>query len=54
MQLLWIAQTSLGHMTGDYISTSYVGGRPIPVFALASAPAVGSFRQGIFAATRVR
>jgi hypothetical protein len=54
MPIGWLADTGLGRMLGDYISTSYVGGRPIPVFALASAPAVSSFRQGIFAATRVR
>jgi hypothetical protein len=38
-------------MLGDYISTSWVGTRPIPVFSLASPPVRGSYRQQIFAAT---
>jgi hypothetical protein len=54
MPIGWLADTGLGRMLADYISTSYVGGRPVPVFAIASAPVSGSFRQGIFAATRVR
>jgi BNR/Asp-box repeat len=54
MPIGWIADTGLGRMLGDYISTSYVGGRPIAVFALASAPLFGGFRQGIFATTRSR
>jgi hypothetical protein len=33
-----IARTSLGPMVGDYISTSFAGGRAVPVFVLASAP----------------
>ena len=33
-----IARTSLGSMVGDYISTSFAGGRAVPVFVLASAP----------------
>ena len=36
-----IAQTSLGSMVGDYISTSFAGGRAVPVFVLASAPRNG-------------
>jgi hypothetical protein len=36
-----IAQTSLGSMVGDYISTSFAGGRAVPVFVLASAPRKG-------------
>jgi hypothetical protein len=36
-----IAQTSLGSMVGDYISTSFAGGRAVPVFVLASAPRRG-------------
>ena len=36
-----IAQTSLGSMVGDYISTSFAGGRAVPVFVLASAPRSG-------------
>ena len=34
----WIAQTTLGPMVGDYISTSFAGGTPVAVLALASRP----------------
>ena len=53
MPLEWLADTGLGRMTGDYISTSFVGGRPIPVFSLATAPVGGELRQAIFATTRL-
>ena len=36
-----IAKTSLGSMVGDYISTSFAGGRAVPVFVLARAPRNG-------------
>ena len=36
-----IARTSLGSMVGDYISTSFAGGRAVPVFVLATAPRKG-------------
>jgi hypothetical protein len=36
-----IAQTSLGLMVGDYISTSFAGGHAVPVFVLATAPRNG-------------
>jgi len=36
-----IARTSLGSMVGDYISTSFAGGRAVPVFVLATAPRNG-------------
>ncbi len=51
MDILWMPNTSLGRMLADYISVSWAGGRPIPVFALASEPpGEGEFRQAIFAA----
>ncbi len=53
MPLTWIADTGLGRMLADYISVSFVGGRPVPVLSLAGEPAAGEFRQSIFAATRV-
>jgi hypothetical protein len=53
MSLLWMADTSLGRMLGDYVSVSWVGGRPVPVFSLATPPSGGQFRQAIFATTRV-
>ena len=34
----WIAQTTLGPMVGDYISTSFASGTPVSVLALASRP----------------
>ena len=53
MPLAWIANTGTGRMLADYVSASWVAGRPIPVFALATQPTAGLFRQAIFAATRV-
>jgi hypothetical protein len=52
MKLDWIAVTGTGHFLGDYISASYAGGRPVPVFPIASQPASGELRQAIFAGTR--
>jgi hypothetical protein len=49
----WMADTSLGRMLGDYVSVSWTGGRPIPVWSLASAPTGAAFRQSIFATTRL-
>ena len=34
----WLADTGLGRMLGDYISTTWVGTKPIPVLPLASPP----------------
>jgi hypothetical protein len=53
MPLEWVANTGLGRMLGDYISTSFVDGRPVPVLSLADAPVGGELRQAIFASTRV-
>jgi hypothetical protein len=47
MRLEWIAQAG-GAMVGDYISTSWAGGRAIAAFPLASRPA-GRFDQPLFA-----
>jgi hypothetical protein len=50
-----IARTSLGSMVGDYISTSFAGGRAVPVFVLASAPSRGRLHEATFASSlRVR
>ena len=43
----WIANTTLGRMVGDYISTSWMNGRAWPAFAIASAPAGGVFDEPI-------
>ncbi len=49
MALSWLADTTQGYMVGDYISSSFVGGRPVGVFALATAP-TGSFHESMYAA----
>jgi hypothetical protein len=46
----WIAQTTLGPMLGDYISTSFAAGTPVAVLALASRPASGRLDEAIYAA----
>jgi hypothetical protein len=46
----WIAQTTLGPMLGDYISTSFAGGTPVAVLALASRPSAGRLDEAIYAA----
>jgi hypothetical protein len=52
MKLAWLADGGLGKFVGDYISTSWAGGRPVPVFAIASPPTfVDRLRQSIFATT---
>ena len=43
-----IARTRLGLMLADYVSTSFVRGRPVSVFVLASARINGRFRQATF------
>ena len=53
MPLRWIAEADIGRMLGDYISTSFVRGRPVPVLSFASQPTGGRFKQAIYAATRV-
>jgi len=49
MQRRWLPDTTQGRMLADYISVSYAGGRPLAVWALASAPVAAEFRQAIFA-----
>lgn len=50
MTLSWLPNTTQGRMVGDYISTSFVAGTPIPVFPSASAPTAGVFNQPLVAA----
>jgi hypothetical protein len=47
----WIARTSQGSMVGDYISTSFAGGRAVPVFALATAPRGARLHEAMFSAS---
>ncbi len=49
MSLSWLANTNQGRMVGDYISSSYVNGGVLPVFAAASAPVGGLFNEAMFA-----
>ena len=48
MPLNWLASTSQGAMVGDYISTSFSGGRAFPVVALANAPSNGTFDEAMY------
>ena len=49
MLLPWLANTNQGRMVGDYISSSYVRGGVLPVFASASAPlGDGVFNESMF------
>jgi hypothetical protein len=51
MSTSWLPRAEGGRMLGDYFSTSYAGGRVVPVFALATSPLNGRFREAIFAAS---
>ena len=54
MRLSWLADGGIGKMVGDYISTSWVGGRPIPIFSLASPPSgFDTLRQSMFAGVQI-
>jgi hypothetical protein len=45
----WLPRAEGGRMLGDYFGASYAGSRIVPVFALATAPLKGRFREAIFA-----
>jgi RTX calcium-binding nonapeptide repeat (4 copies) len=49
MAMEWLPVTTQGAMVGDYVSTSFVGGNAVPVFAIASRPA-RFLNQAMFAA----
>jgi hypothetical protein len=49
VQLDSIARTRIGLMLGDYVSTSFVRGRPVSVFVLASPRVNGRYREATFA-----
>ena len=46
--LAWIVKTSQGSMVGDYVSTSFAGGRAVAVFALAFRPRGQTLRESMF------
>jgi len=43
--------TTQGRMVGDYISTSWIGGKAIGAFAVAQAPSGSAFDQAIYIPT---
>jgi Neuraminidase (sialidase) len=47
----WQPRAEGGRMVGDYFSTSFAGDRVVPVFALATSPLSGRFREAVFAAS---
>ena len=49
MRISWLADTALGGMLGDYISVSFVRGRPVGVVALAGPPSRAGHDEAIFA-----
>ena len=51
VDVAWIAATSQGSMVGDYISTSFAGGRAVPVFALALKPRGTTLRESMFSSS---
>jgi hypothetical protein len=52
MSLAWLPNTSLGRMAGDYISTSYVDGKPFAVFAIAKANSGNVFDEAMYTTQR--
>jgi len=48
MTLAQIAQTSQGPMVGDYISTSFSGGKAVTVFAVGKAPSSAAFNEAMY------
>jgi hypothetical protein len=51
MSTSWLPNTFSGLMVADYISTSYVNGKPFAVFVVAQAPSGGVFDQAIYTTT---
>jgi len=48
----WLARTTLGLMLGDYVSTSFVNGKPLPVFMLAAPLVKRSLREAAYVTVR--
>jgi hypothetical protein len=49
MRVDWLAETAIGGMLGDYISVSFVRGKPVAVVALAGPPSRAGHNEAIFA-----
>jgi hypothetical protein len=50
MSLRWLANTTSGYMTGDYISTSIVGSQAFPAIAVAFAPVQKKLQEFMYTA----
>jgi hypothetical protein len=50
MKLAWLANTTDGYMTGDYISTSIVEGQAFPAIPVAFAPQRGKLQESVYTA----
>jgi hypothetical protein len=50
MKLAWLANTTEGYMTGDYISTSIVGSQAFPGILVAVAPTGGKLSEAMYTA----
>ncbi len=48
MTMAKLAATTLGSMVGDYISTSFLGGRAYSVFAVGMAPSAAPFNEAMY------
>jgi hypothetical protein len=48
MNLSWLANTTDGYMVGDYISTSFTGGKAFPVFVTAAAPNGSQLNESLY------
>jgi len=48
MSVLWLPNTTLGYMVGDYISTSYTNGKAFGVFAKALKPKNSKFNEAMY------
>jgi hypothetical protein len=51
MSTSWLPNTFSGLMVADYLSTSYVNGKPFGVFAVAQAPSGGVFDEAMYTTT---
>jgi hypothetical protein len=48
MQISWLPNSQNGPMLADYLSSSYVNGKPFGVFMVAKAPSGGLFNQAAY------
>lgn len=48
MTVTWLCSTAWGYMVGDYISTSFTGGKAFPLFPIATAPSGTTLNEAIY------